>query len=82
MVSNTDLFGDLPSVDISFADTGDEARGDVGVDDTGNGDQRDNREGDEADLPDTDKPNGESRNETADVVNEVASLQCGQVCQS
>ena len=75
MVGNNDLFGDLPRMDIRFADTNDEAGGNVGIDPTSNGDQGDDRECDEADLPYTSKPDGKPGDEPAHVVHEVASLQ-------
>lgn len=69
-----DLFSDLSGLDVGFPDTGDEAGGDVGVDAAGNGDKRDDGEGDEADLPDVGESDDEAADESADVVHEIANL--------
>lgn len=70
-----DLLGDLASLDVGLAHAGHEADGDVGVGAAGDGDERNDGEGDEADLPHLREADGEAGQEPADVVHEVAHLQ-------
>jgi hypothetical protein len=58
--SPIDLLGDLAGLDVGLADARHEADGDVGVEAAGDGDERDDAEGDQADLPHAREPDGEA----------------------